>query len=67
MTPIPITHHTLVTALGHGRAATFEALRDGRSGLVRREEINMAEYLGLRRTRRRHCQSACWRSAWPQP
>ncbi|MCZ8234386.1 MAG: beta-ketoacyl-[acyl-carrier-protein] synthase family protein [Inhella sp.] len=49
MTPIPITHHTLVTALGHGRAATFEALRDGRSGLVRRgfETADIGSWLGV--------------------
>lgn len=49
MTSIPITHHTLVTALGHGRAATFEALRDGRSGLARRgfETANIGSWLGV--------------------
>ncbi|RZL32614.1 MAG: beta-ketoacyl-[acyl-carrier-protein] synthase family protein [Rubrivivax sp.] len=49
MTPIPITHHTLVTALGHGRAATFEALRDGRSGLARRgfETADIGSWLGV--------------------
>lgn len=49
MTPIPITHHTLVTALGHGRAATFEALRDSRSGLVRRgfETADIGSWLGV--------------------
>ncbi|WP_407074887.1 beta-ketoacyl-[acyl-carrier-protein] synthase family protein [Roseateles sp.] len=49
MTPIPITHHTLVTAMGHGRAATFEALRDGRSGLARRgfETADIGSWLGV--------------------
>lgn len=49
MTPIPITHHTLVTALGHGRAATFAALRDGRGGLARRgfESADIGSWLGV--------------------
>lgn len=37
MTPLAITDYTLVSALGHGRAATFEALVAGRSGLARRD------------------------------
>ncbi len=46
---IPITHHTLVTALGHGRAATFEALRSGRTGLARRgfETADIGSWLGV--------------------
>jgi 3-oxoacyl-[acyl-carrier-protein] synthase-1 len=49
MTPLAITHHTLVTALGHGRDATFEALRSGRSGLVRRgfETADIGSWLGV--------------------
>ena len=47
--PVAITHHTLVTALGHGRAATFEALRSGRSGLARRgfESADLGSWLGV--------------------
>ena len=47
--PIAITHHTLVTALGQGRAATFAALRDGRSGLARRgfETADIGSWLGV--------------------
>jgi 3-oxoacyl-[acyl-carrier-protein] synthase-1 len=33
MPPISITHYTLTNALGHGKAATRAALREGRSGL----------------------------------
>jgi len=33
MTPISITHYTLTSALGHGKAATRSALRQSRSGL----------------------------------
>jgi 3-oxoacyl-[acyl-carrier-protein] synthase-1 len=49
MTPLAITHHTLVTALGRGRAATFEALRSGRSGLGRRafETADIGSWLGV--------------------
>jgi 3-oxoacyl-[acyl-carrier-protein] synthase I len=49
MTPLPITHHTLVTALGHGRASTFEALRSGRTGLQRRgfETADVGSWLGV--------------------
>ena len=49
MTPLAITHHTLVTALGHGRQATFEALRDGRTGLARRgfETADIGSWLGV--------------------
>ncbi|RVU46561.1 beta-ketoacyl-ACP synthase [Rubrivivax rivuli] len=45
----PITHHTLVTALGRGRAATFEALRSGRTGLARRgfETADIGSWLGV--------------------
>jgi len=34
---LAVTDYTLVSALGQGRAATFEALRHGRSGLARRD------------------------------
>jgi 3-oxoacyl-[acyl-carrier-protein] synthase I len=34
---LAVTDYTLVSALGRGRAATFEALRHGRSGLARRD------------------------------
>ena len=49
MKPLAITHHTLVTALGHGRQATFEALRDGRTGLARRgfETADIGSWLGV--------------------
>ena len=47
--PLAITHHTLVTALGRGRDATFQALRDGRSGLARRgfETADIGSWLGV--------------------
>jgi 3-oxoacyl-[acyl-carrier-protein] synthase-1 len=49
MKPLAITHHTLVTALGRGRDANFAALRDGRSGLVRRgfETADIGSWLGV--------------------
>lgn len=49
MQPLGITQHTLVTALGHGREATFAALRDGRSGLARRgfETADIGSWLGV--------------------
>ena len=37
MKPLAVSDHTLVTALGHGRQATLAALREGRSGLARRD------------------------------
>jgi len=37
MKPLAISDYTLVTALGHGRAATLAALQGSRSGLVRRD------------------------------
>ena len=37
MTPLAVSAHTLVTALGCGRDATLAALRDARSGLARRD------------------------------
>lgn len=49
MQALGITHHTLVTALGQGRDATFAALRDGRSGLARRgfESADIGSWLGV--------------------
>lgn len=45
----PITASTLVTALGRGRAATFEALAAGRSGLAKRgfESSPVDTWLGV--------------------
>jgi len=45
----PISACTLVTGLGRGRAATFEALAAGRSGLVRRrfETADIDTWLGV--------------------
>jgi 3-oxoacyl-[acyl-carrier-protein] synthase-1 len=37
MKPLAVSTHTLVSALGHGRAATLDALRSARSGLARRD------------------------------
>jgi len=37
MKPLAVSDHTLVTALGRGRDATLEALRNARSGLARRD------------------------------
>jgi 3-oxoacyl-[acyl-carrier-protein] synthase I len=36
MTPLAVSHYTLVTALGHGRDATLAALRSDRTGLAAR-------------------------------
>ena len=49
MRPLAITHHTLVSALGHGRAAHAEALREGRGGLARRgfETADIGCWLGV--------------------
>jgi 3-oxoacyl-[acyl-carrier-protein] synthase-1 len=49
MQPLAITHHTLVSALGHGRAAHAAALQDGRTGLVRRsfETADIGSWLGV--------------------
>lgn len=46
MSLLHITHYTLTTALGRGRAAQLDALRDGRSG--------------LRRIRFDDCALNCW-------
>ena len=37
MKPLAVSDYTLVSALGHGRAATLAALREGRSGLRQRD------------------------------
>ena len=37
MTPLAVAGYTLVSALGQGRAANFDALRSGRTGLARRD------------------------------
>ncbi|MDE2613017.1 MAG: beta-ketoacyl-[acyl-carrier-protein] synthase family protein [Burkholderiales bacterium] len=37
MQPLAVTDYTLVTALGSGRAASFDALTAGRSGLAQRD------------------------------
>ncbi len=49
MKPLAISTHTLVSALGHGRDATFEALRTGRSGLAPRafETAAIGSWLGV--------------------
>ena len=40
MQPVAITHHTLTTALGAGRAATLAALRAARSGLAPKQFLD---------------------------
>lgn len=49
MKPLAITTHTAVSALGHGRAAHAAALREGRSGLARRdfETAALGSWLGI--------------------
>ena len=49
MKRLAVTHHTLVTALGAGQAATIAALREGRSGLVQRafETAELDTWLGV--------------------
>ncbi len=49
MTPIAVTDFTVVSALGVGRQATLAALREGRSGLVRRgfETAQLDTWLGV--------------------
>ena len=49
MNPVAITDYTLVTALGHGRAATLAALQDGRSALVQQdfETAALGAWLGV--------------------
>ncbi|MEN9626897.1 MAG: hypothetical protein RJA10_123 [Pseudomonadota bacterium] len=48
MKPLAITDFTVVSALGHGRAATLQALREGRSGLrqVDFETATLGAWLG---------------------
>ncbi len=49
ITPLAITQHTLVSALGHGRDATFAALLAGRTGLAPRhfETAAIDSWLGV--------------------
>ncbi|WP_127998566.1 beta-ketoacyl-[acyl-carrier-protein] synthase family protein [Piscinibacter defluvii] len=49
MTPLGVSDFTLVTALGHGRAANWAALAEGRSGLVRAEfeGTTLGSWLGV--------------------
>jgi 3-oxoacyl-[acyl-carrier-protein] synthase I len=49
MPPLPISTFTVVSALGHGRAATLAALREGRTGLKRQrfETAEIEAWLGL--------------------
>lgn len=48
MTPLAVSDFTLVSALGHGRAATLAALRAGRSGLRQRdfETASLGTWIG---------------------
>lgn len=48
MKRLAVTEHTLVTALGRGRAATVDALRAGRSGLARKpwETVDLDTWIG---------------------
>ena len=47
--PIAVSHFTLVSALGHGRAATLDALRAGRTGLApqRFESAAIDSWVGI--------------------
>jgi 3-oxoacyl-[acyl-carrier-protein] synthase-1 len=49
MKPVAVTDYTLVTALGHGRAATLAALAEPRTGLARRsfETAEIDTWLGV--------------------
>ena len=49
MTPLAISDYTVTSALGHGRDATWRALRDGRSGLLlqRFESASFNAWLGV--------------------
>ncbi len=49
MKPLAITDFTLVSALGHGRAATLTALQAGRSGLAQQgfETAQLGSWLGV--------------------
>jgi 3-oxoacyl-[acyl-carrier-protein] synthase I len=49
MKPLAISHYTLITALGHGRAATLAALQADRTGLAARpfETAKLDTWLGV--------------------
>ena len=49
MTPLAVSDYTVVSALGHGRAPTLQALRAGRSGLrqVDFETATLGAWLGV--------------------
>ena len=49
MKPVAVSDFTVVSALGHGRAATLQALREGRSGLrqVDFETATLGAWLGV--------------------
>ncbi|HPP83710.1 MAG TPA: beta-ketoacyl-ACP synthase [Rubrivivax sp.] len=49
MRPLAVTEHTLVSALGAGRAAHFEALAAARTGLARRdfETASLGTWIGI--------------------
>jgi len=49
MKPLAVSLHTLVSALGRGRDASFEALQSGRTGLAQRdfESANLGSWLGV--------------------
>ena len=49
MKPAAVSAHTLVSALGHGRGATLQALREGRTGLRQRdfETAALGAWLGV--------------------
>jgi 3-oxoacyl-[acyl-carrier-protein] synthase-1 len=49
VTPLAVSTHTLVSALGHGRQATLQALQQGRSGLRQRdfETAVLGAWLGM--------------------
>jgi 3-oxoacyl-[acyl-carrier-protein] synthase-1 len=49
MTPLAVAEYTLVSALGHGRDANFDALRSGRTGLARRdfESAALGSWIGV--------------------
>ncbi|MDH5539821.1 MAG: beta-ketoacyl-[acyl-carrier-protein] synthase family protein [Rhizobacter sp.] len=49
MTRLPITHYTLSSALGAGRAPTLQALRENRSGLAKARflDVELPTWLGV--------------------
>ncbi len=49
MKPLAVADFTLVSALGHGRAVTFDALQAGRTGLARQdfETARLGAWLGV--------------------